>query len=70
MPGPTSRPGCAGSPACGCPASSTCGWSAAITSDWEDNVAYRAYDLDPEHNRYRAQVVAVSTDVARVQFET
>ncbi|VXC56382.1 Dabb family protein [Nocardioides sp. AX2bis] len=45
------------------------GWSAAITSDWVDEAAYRAYDVDPEHQEYRAQIVAVSTDVARVQFE-
>lgn len=46
------------------------GWSAAITSDWEDEASYRAYDLDPEHNVYRAQIVAVAAEVARVQFRT
>ncbi len=45
------------------------GWTFAITSDWVDADAYRRYDLDPEHNRYRQQIVDVCADVARVQFE-
>lgn len=45
------------------------GWTFAITSDWSDPDAYRAYDADPEHNVYRAQIVEVCADVARVQFE-
>lgn len=45
------------------------GWDFAITNDWVDADAYRAYDLDEEHNRYRAQVVAGLEAVARVQFE-
>ena len=44
------------------------GWSFAITSDWADAQAYRAYDADPEHNRYRKMVVDSCSDVARVQF--
>jgi hypothetical protein len=44
------------------------GWSFAITSDWVDVDAYRAYDLDAEHNRYRAMIVAACAEVARVQF--
>lgn len=44
------------------------GWSAAITNDWVDEAAYRAYDLDPEHNEHRRRIVAVCADVARVQF--
>ena len=45
------------------------GWSFAITNDWVDADAYRTYDLDPEHNRFRAMVVEVCEQVARVQFE-
>ena len=45
------------------------GWSAAITNDWLDAAAYRAYDLDPEHQVHRARIVAVAADVARVQLE-
>jgi hypothetical protein len=37
--------------------------------NWVDAEAYRAYDIDPEHNVYRAQIVDVCADVARVQFE-
>jgi hypothetical protein len=46
------------------------GWSFAITNDWQDEAAYRAYDADPEHGRYRALVAEVCAEVARVQFET
>ena len=45
------------------------GWTFAITNDWVDADAYRTYDLDEEHNRYRAMIVEVVSDVARVQFE-
>ena len=45
------------------------GWSFAITNDWVDTDAYRRYDADPEHNRYRALIVEVCEQVARVQFE-
>ncbi len=45
------------------------GWTFAITNDWVDADAYRGYDLDEEHNRYRAMIVEVLSDVARVQFE-
>lgn len=45
------------------------GWSFAITNDWADIDAYRNYDLDEEHNVYRAMVVEVCEQVARVQFE-
>lgn len=44
------------------------GWSFAITSDWADVAAYRAYDLDAEHNRYRRMIVDACEEVARVQF--
>jgi hypothetical protein len=45
------------------------GWSFAITNDWMDADAYRAYDADEEHLRYRAMLAEVCADVARVQFE-
>ncbi len=45
------------------------GWSFAIVNDWSDPGAYQAYDLDPEHNAYRAVVAEVSTELARVQLE-
>ena len=45
------------------------GWSFAITNDWVDADAYRGWDLDAEHNVYRAMVVEVCAEVARVQFE-
>ena len=45
------------------------GWSFASTNDWVDTDAYRRYDADPEHNRYRAMIVEVCEQVARVQFE-
>lgn len=45
------------------------GWSFAITNDWEDAAAYRNYDADPEHNRFRAMITEVCADLARVQFE-
>ena len=44
------------------------GWSAAIVNDWVDEDAYRAYDLDPGHGRFRAMVVRACADVARVQL--
>ena len=45
------------------------GWSMAITNDWTDAEAYRAYDVDPEHNVHRAAIVEVCEQLARVQFE-
>ena len=45
------------------------GWDLAITNDWRDAEAYRGYDVDAEHNRYRAMIVEVWEQVARVQFE-
>lgn len=35
-----------------------------------DAAACGNYDADAEHNRYRAQVAAVCSDIARAQFET
>jgi len=45
------------------------GWDFVITNDWVDEDAYRAYDLDPEHNRLRREGFGpVCTDIARVQL--
>ena len=44
-------------------------WSFAIVNDWVDAAAYRNYDLDEEHNRYRAMVASACDHLARVQFE-
>ncbi len=45
-------------------------WGFAITSDWVDAEAYRVYDLDPEHNRIRAELFGpLCAEIARVQFE-
>lgn len=45
------------------------GWSFVIINDWTDADAYRAYDVDEEHNRYRALIAGGCADIARVQFE-
>lgn len=47
----------------------TGGWDFAIVNDFDDAAAYVAYDHDPDHLRHRAAIVALCTDVARVQFE-
>ncbi|BEP12348.1 hypothetical protein acdb102_06590 [Acidothermaceae bacterium B102] len=45
-------------------------WDYAISSTWVDEAAYRAYDLDDEHNRIRRELFApVSEQISRVQFE-
>jgi hypothetical protein len=44
-------------------------WSFAIVADFTDVESYRAYDLDPEHNRYRALLGPLAEQIARVQFE-
>jgi hypothetical protein len=44
-------------------------WSFAIVGDFTDEDSYRAYDLDPEHNRLRARLGPLSEQIARVQFE-
>ena len=43
-------------------------WSYAIVADFEDEQAYRAYDLDAEHNRLRGLLAQQAERVARVQF--
>jgi Stress responsive A/B Barrel Domain len=44
------------------------GWDFAITNDWVDADAYRAYDVEAEHNVQRARIAAVAGQVVRVQF--
>lgn len=44
-------------------------WDFAITADFVDEASYRAYDLDAEHNRIRAEMFApISEQIARLQF--
>jgi Stress responsive A/B Barrel Domain len=43
-------------------------WSAAIVNDWADEPSYRAYDVAPDHLRWRAQIEDVCAELARVQF--
>ena len=45
------------------------GWSFAIVNDWADVDAYRNYDLDAEHNGYRAVIGPACEQIGRVQFE-
>jgi len=44
-------------------------WSFAIVADFTDVDAYRAYDRDAEHNRARAELLSMTEQIARVQFE-
>jgi hypothetical protein len=44
-------------------------WSFAIVADFFDVESYQAYDLDDEHNRYRARLAPLTEQIARVQFE-
>ena len=44
-------------------------WSFAITADFADEDAYRAYDLEDEHNRVRRELFApISEEIVRIQF--
>lgn len=46
------------------------GWDFAITNDWADEAAYRAYDVDTEHNRLRREGFApVCAEIVRVQLD-
>lgn len=46
------------------------GWDFAITNDWVDAAAYRAYDVDEEHNRLRREEFGpVCADIVRVQLD-
>ncbi len=45
-------------------------WDFAITSDFADVAAYRAYDVDEEHNRIRRDLIApLCEQITRVQIE-
>ena len=45
------------------------GFDFAITNDFEDADAYRAYDLDEEHNRIRQEMFApLCQQIVRIQF--
>lgn len=45
-------------------------WDYSITADFTDVDAYRAYDLDDEHNRIRRELFApISEEIVRIQFE-
>jgi Stress responsive A/B Barrel Domain len=45
-------------------------WDYSITADFTDVDAYRAYDLDEEHNRIRREMFApISEQIVRIQFE-
>ena len=44
-------------------------WSFAITADFVDEGAYRAYDVEDEHNRVRKELFApICEEIVRVQF--
>lgn len=45
------------------------GWGFAIVADFTDEASYRAYDADPEHNRWRGLLSAHVEQIARVQFQ-
>ncbi len=45
-------------------------WDYALTVDFDDSEAYKAYDMDPEHNRIRREIAAeITKSSVRVQFE-
>lgn len=44
-------------------------WSFTIVADFADEESYRAYDVDEEHNRLRAELASEAEQVARMQFE-
>ena len=45
-------------------------WDFTITADFADVDSYRAYDLDDEHNRVRAELFApITEDLVRIQIE-
>ena len=44
-------------------------WSFAIVADFTNPDTYKAYDLDAEHNRLRAELASFAEQVARVQFD-
>ncbi len=45
-------------------------WDFAITSDFVDEAAYRAYDVEDEHNRIRRELFApICEQIVRVQID-
>ena len=44
-------------------------WDFVIVADFVDAAAYRGYDEDAEHNRWRARLAPLIEQVARAQFE-
>ncbi|MGB3355259.1 MAG: Dabb family protein [Mycobacterium sp.] len=44
-------------------------WDLVIVADFADDAAYRGYDEDAEHNRWRARLAQLIEQVARAQFE-
>jgi len=43
-------------------------WSFGIVADFADEDSYRAYDLDAEHNRIRAELARHVEQIARLQY--
>ncbi len=44
-------------------------WDLAIVADFDTAEAYRAYDLDAEHDRLREQLAPLVDTIARCQYE-
>jgi|1186.fasta_scaffold275017_2 hypothetical protein len=45
-------------------------WDFTVTADFADVDAYRAYDLDDEHNRIRRELFApISDELVRIQID-
>jgi hypothetical protein len=45
-------------------------WDFTITADFADVESYRAYDLDEEHGRIRAELFApIAEEIVRIQIE-
>lgn len=44
-------------------------WDFVIVADFADTAAYRGYDEDTEHNRWRARLAPLVEQIARAQFE-
>ena len=45
-------------------------WDFTITADFADVDSYRAYDLDDEHNRIRAELFApITEEIVRIQID-
>lgn len=44
-------------------------WNFGIVADFVDADAYRAYDLDDEHNALRTRLKPLVAQIARMQFE-